>query len=396
MKRLGFVILALIIAAPSLAAPQVRGVTVGELAELLSHARGERDAKLARRLSGLMLTQRVSAARLAQWSSEFRGKHTQQALTELADASAFLDLPASDIATQASPDAASLRQILLRSIDYVNKTNRKLPDFYALRRTTSFENSAASAQDRELACNKLPGLLIPCMSQARANAGRASSGETPFHVAGQFSAIVTYVDGEEIHNGKPDSLSLPRSKLGLVSTGEFGPILTVTLGDALHGKMYWKHWERSDGGLLAVFRYEVPAARSHYIVELPSATDEESVKPAYRGEIAIAPNSGAIYRITMIANPEQENQNLLTAIMVEYGSVVIGGMPYVCPLRAVALSRLVAPDGDAGAHSKKPPPMTRLNDITFTRYHLFRAEVKIVPDAGANPPAPAPSTSPAH
>lgn len=394
MKRLGFFILVVVVAAPSFSAQPVSSVTVGELEELLSRARSERDSKLARRLSALMLTQRVSAARLAQWNSEFRGKHTHEALTELADASAFLDLPSSEIADQASPDAASLQNILLRSIDYVNKTNRKLPNFYALRTTTSFENLAASAQDKQYACN-LPGLLIPCTSQAQASTGHALSGETPFRVAAQFSAIVNYVDGQEFDNGKADNLSLSPSRLGLVSTGEFGPILTVTLGDALHGKIFWKHWEKGAAGLLAVFRYEVPAAQSHYLVELPSTSDEQSVMPAYHGEIAIDPDSGAIYRITMIANPERPKEDLLTAVMVEYGSVVIGGMPYICPVKAVALSRLAAPYG-AGDHSTQSQPMTRLNDITFTRYHLFRAEVKILPDASASSPPAATSPSPAH
>lgn len=377
-----FLLLAAATASPPTASQTVSPLTVDQFAALLSKARNEKDAKLARRLSKLKLTERASAATLAQWDAEFPGKRTRQALAELADASAFLHLPPSEIPNQPAPDAAALRQILVRSIAYVNKTLRKLPDFYALRTTTSFEDQAATIQDRQFKCGP-PGLLLPCPPQVHATS-RAPSGETPLRLAGQFSTTVTYVDGQEVDGSGFDSLSLSLPKLGLVTNGEFGPILTVTLGDALKGEIYWSHWEKGPTGLLAVLRYTVPADQSHYRVTLPGEGGEKPILPAYHGQFAIDPTNGAIYRITVIANPDPSHKNVITAIMVEYSSVVIGGMPYICPVKGVAFSKWLAPYPAADGQSEQPLLVTRLNDITFTRYHLFRSEMKILPDASTN------------
>jgi hypothetical protein len=270
-----------------------------------------------------------------------------------------------------------------------------LPDFYAQRTTTSFEDPAATLQDRNFSCGP-PGLPLPCPSQDRA-ASLAPSGETPLRPAGEFSTTVTYVDGQEVDGSGFDSLSLSLPKLGLVTNGEFGPILTVTLGDALHGNIYWSHWEKGPTGLLAVLRYTVPADQSHYRVTLPDAGDEKPILPAYHGQFAIDPTNGAIYRITVIANPDPSHKDVITAIMVEYTSVVIGGMPYICPVKGVAFSKWLAPYPAAAAQSEQPLLVTRLNDVAFTRYHLFRSEMKILPDASTSPPPSTPSSStPAH
>jgi hypothetical protein len=64
--------------------------------------------------------------------------------------------------------------------------------------------------------------------------------------------------------------------------------------------------------------------------------------------------------------------------MVEYAPVEIGAQTYICPVRGVALSKI--PVVRAGGDAKHPAPVeTRLNDVSFTHYHLFRAETKILP-----------------
>ena len=370
--------LAAAIAAPLRAAQPVMPFNVDQLAQFLARARGQKDAKVAKELSTVEPTQRISVARLAQWEDEFRGRRTRQALTELADASSFLNLPPSDIPDQAPPDLASMRAILVRSIAYVKQTLHKLPDFYALRTTTNYKDPLALLQDQRSLCNS-PGLRSICMADAGEAASAGAVNSTPHLVAGRSHAIVTYVDGEEIdngHRGAASSTSHPLS--GLVTTGEFGPILDVVLGDALNGNVFWSHWEHGPDGLLAVFRYAVPAAKSHYKVTLPTGTGLQSFEPAYHGEIAIDPASGAIYRITVIADPAPPYELIEVSMMVQYGSVIIGGKSYICPLKGVAISRLPTILRLPGWRSPEEVPLTWLNDITFTRYHLFRAQVKIL------------------
>jgi hypothetical protein len=68
--------------------------------------------------------------------------------------------------------------------------------------------------------------------------------------------------------------------------------------------------------------------------------------------------------------------------MVEYGPVVIGEKTYICPTRSVSLSRqrtveLVREWGESfGVYGRFE---TILNDVTFGKYHLFRAESRILP-----------------
>jgi len=390
-----FVILALVIltaelATPALAARPVKPVTVNQLAQILAQARGQKDKKVARELSGLRLTQRISTPRLEQWETEFPGKHVRQALTELSDASAFLALPPSDVPRQAPPDVNSLQHILLRSIAYVNKTLRRLPNFFALRTTAHYEDKPAFLQDRQPLCSN-PSLHAVCLSEASELGTSMAFHNTPLIFAGESHATVTYVDGKEVDNGHSVGAAPPSNpQTGLVTSGEFGPILTVVLGDAVRGQVYWGYWEQGASGLLTVFRYSVPAAKSHYLIALPSGVSTESIKTAYHGEIAIDPAKGTIFRITVVADPRPPHKQIETSLMVQYGSVVIGGKPYICPVKGVATSRMPAQFKFPSERASQPLLITRLNDITFTRYHLFRADIKVLPGNGSHSAAHAP------
>ena len=83
-------------------------------------------------------------------------------------------------------------------------------------------------------------------------------------------------------------------------------------------------------------------------------------------------------------------------ILVEYGNVEIGGRKYVCPLKGPAVaSAAVRPDAEPsqplqfrGMLSEESndyalPVQTLLNEISFDQYHLFRADVRILPATGA-------------
>ena len=72
-------------------------ITVQELEQVLSAAHGKPDAEIARQLSGIELTERLSRARLAHWEARLPGSESRQALLTLADVSQFLDLPASEV-----------------------------------------------------------------------------------------------------------------------------------------------------------------------------------------------------------------------------------------------------------------------------------------------------------
>lgn len=68
---------------------------------------GGSDGDVARQLSHLELTERLSSAKLSHLQKTFHGKKSKTALIDLADASVFLESPAGEIAATAPPDAAA-------------------------------------------------------------------------------------------------------------------------------------------------------------------------------------------------------------------------------------------------------------------------------------------------
>ena len=102
----------------------------------------------------------------------------------------------------------------------------------------------------------------------------------------------------------------------------------------------------------------------------------------YHVEIAVDPQSGASLRLQLQVDLTTTPLSRLD-IMVEYGPVEIGGRKYVCPIRSVSITRVrcvrVLKDWD-DAFMACGPYVTMLNDISFDRYHLFRAKSHMLPD----------------
>src|SRR4051794_16823209 len=116
-------------------------LTVTELEQRLAADHGKSDAEIAQRLSDLELTERLSSASLEKLRAMSPGVKTAQALRILADQSSFLSLPAAEIPAIPAPDVATQRQIMALVVSYVSKTIHQLPNFYATRVTTRFEET---------------------------------------------------------------------------------------------------------------------------------------------------------------------------------------------------------------------------------------------------------------
>jgi hypothetical protein len=70
-------------------------------------------------------------------------------------------------------------------------------------------------------------------------------------------------------------------------------------------------------------------------------------------------------------------------MMVEYGAVGIGGKLYTCPVRGVSISVGDMPRPTRVSVAAGGPEMsevTRLDDVVFSDYHVFRSEMRIVPE----------------
>jgi hypothetical protein len=346
---------------PCAAAP----ISVEKLERWLAAVPGKSDAQIARGLSHVELTQRLDSVKLSHWLSALPGPKSQQALLALADMSAFLDLPPTEIPSTAAPDPATQRPTLSLCQDYIGKTIRQLPNLFATRVTTSYQENLWEHWTPE------SGLIR----------------YQPLHLVGRFSAAVLYRDGgEEVHPDESKRISAPP---GLQTSGEFG-LLGVVLEDALESKLDWSHWEQSASGPVAVYRYSVPAEKSHYEVGSSWVRDTKGNRvvfqkfSAYEGEIVIDPSSGTILRLVLRAVAKPTDPLAKADLLVEYGPIVLAGKTYICPVRGVALS--IGSEKQLFSRQGRPAPhllQTSLNDVAFERYHLFHADAHII--GGFNP-----------
>jgi hypothetical protein len=377
MRKLALLWLLAGIALPAVAA---RNITVEQLELVLVAAHGKADAKVAQQLSGLELTERLSAARLSRWEADLPGPESRRSLVLLADVAAFLDPPAAEIPATPAPDFAAQRRMIALTVDYASKTLHQLPNFFATRDTVRFEDT--------------PQGFRPDTSEIPYQ---------PLHPVGRATDTVLYRDGNEVVDSRAakGNKNQPATQ-GLITTGVFGPVLATVLVDAAQGKLAWSHWEQGAAGPLAVFRFAVPREKSHYEVEFCCVTaDNGSYRvfqqfSGYHGEMAVDPANGAILRLTLEADLKPADKIVRSDILVEYGPVEIGGKTYICPVKSVSISDAPALGSNAfelqryrgGAlleHDSQTAPThlrAMLNDVVFEQYHLFHANARML--AGNN------------
>jgi VWFA-related protein len=312
--------------APEPTAVATHPVSVDELEDMLRGVQGMPDADAARRLSGLELTERLKNIRLSSWKPRLPGTKTWDRLVALADASAFLALPADENPDLAPPDVDAQRQMLSRNVDYLSKTIPRLPNLFATRATVRYDDSR--------------------------QAGATEEDGRSWRMTDTSRATVLYRDGKEVVNldGVKARKRDAKDK-GLVTQGTFGFILYSVFMEAVHSGLSWSHWEQGGAGPEAVFTFAVPKDSSHYDVDFPdplgtSESQHLKHRTGYHGEIAVDPATGAILRLAVAADLDSSSPLVRADIMVEYGPVEIGGKSYICPLKSVSISRLEIPITD--------------------------------------------------
>ena len=398
MRKWTVLLLLAVSAWPAMAA---KSVNVGQVEDLLDKLHGKSDGKVAQELSDLELTERVSPARLAKWEKDFPGSRTHEALIKLADLATFLNPPAEDVVPIPGPDSATQERMLAMAAEYVKTTITRLPNFIATRETTHFEDAPAT-QSPVANAPMMLGMSTRSMRQPVGSPSVSNTELKGLHSTGTASATVTYRDGYEVHDADTEP-GMNRGKLPktLTTMGEFGPILSVVMGDVLRSQATWQRWEKGANEPAAVFQYSVSAEQSNSLVKIPSGGTIEDVYPGYHGEIAIDPATGAILRISVVSELPPPWQAIQTAVLVEYAPVMIGEQSYICPVRGVAFYKAPATNAAAAQQRSAGDVQTQLNDVAFTQYHLFRAKARIVTgeseqgDAPAGSPAAAPPGAPA-
>jgi VWFA-related protein len=352
--------------------PSVRHVTVEQLEQLL---RGVTAEQIAQRLRGddsvfaspgpgtdlskIELTERVSVSKLSDWTAQYKSR----SLIAVADASAFLDPPPAEIPKQPAPDDAAQQHMLGMVMSYLDTTIPKLPDFYATRTTVRYEDTPLFDGDK------------------------ITVNYQPLHVAETSKATVIYRHGNEVvesQGSEPDE----SSNRYLITHGTFGPLLAeVRRALQTPGRMKWVGWESGPGLSLAVFGFEVPMAESTDFEGGCCLPDAEGKNPfrkqaGYRGEIAIDPAEGTILHLQEQFDVRGYVPMDRDEILIDYGPVKIGGKTYFCPVRSVSIARgrsIISLKLWDQSFLSYGPYSTKLNDMRFSNYHVFRAESRILP-----------------
>ncbi len=360
--------------------PALKRVTIEQLKQRIGAASGRRDAELAGELSGEEISGRLDDATLTALEGQAPGPRTIAALVALADESAFQDSGAAESSGEPAPDFNEQERILSSAGDYVNTVMPRLPNFFATRVTSRYEETPEHYD----------------------STGRRRIAYQPLHWVDISKETVLYRNGREIVDpGVERQRKAHAQEAGLATRGTFGSILgAANDAIAIPGGMTWSRWERGAAGSEAVFRYAIPKEKSRFQVGyccLPKGegTGAFHMLAGYHGEVTIDPRSGAILRLTLQADLDA-GEPLARAGMpltrsdlrIEYGPVEIGGKTYICPLHAISIARsrtvkILA--GLPGEFRTFGPFATSLNDVTFDHYHLFRSDVRILsgPDAAA-------------
>ena len=359
-------------------------LTVEQLTKLVAASKTERDSKIAGRLAMMELTERLSAAKLADLESALPGPESRRALVALADKATFLAPPQAELPNLPAPSLEEQREITGKAIEYVKTTLHRLPNLIARRDTIRFEDSPAVL--RSGGVTSPSGIFVPAQ---------------PIHPTGRYSKSVAYRDGEEIDQASGDSKSTASAGLtGLNSVGEFGPVLSAVFGDLPQGKLTWSRWEQNASAPEAVFSFEVPKEASHYEVRFCCIDGAEFRQfVAYHGEITIAPADGTILRLTLITNMRKYDPIKKANLMVEYGPVELGNQKFYCPTRSISVIvapvqtniRRALPGGPTVqttrgsvqiqadiSNPSEAPPQTLLNEVVFDQYHLFASEARVL------------------
>ena len=196
----------------------------------------------------------------------------------------------------------------------------------------------------------------------------------------------------------------------LETRGTFGPILVyvLTATASSSSTLSWERWERGNKGDLAVFSYRVASTDNvpeitYCCLPKGDGTTPYQNKADTYGEFAVNPDTGAIMRIVINADLDEERDPdvplIRSQIMVEYGPVELGGKTYICPQRSVEVSRgrsLRELHEWGMVFSLYSYFETMINDVTFGGYHKFGSEARILPgfDETEETKTPAPSSKP--
>jgi hypothetical protein len=367
MKRLGWILALLIVAAPAWSAN--KKITVQQLKDLLiSWQQAKKaDALVADYLKDVRLTEQMTSGVRISLVQYAPGPSSIEQIKILEGLSAFLPPPASDLPSTPAPDAATQNAILAKAQNYVTSIYMQNPHLTATKQSFRY-------QDDEGNMSTTPGIYD----------------NAPNIAIRQLEINSDTIDSDQGVEKTPNKKERTQ-RTGLISDGGPGPSLGVVLQEATAaGKLAWLRWETVDGRPAAVFSFAVEKKKSRVEVNFccfpHSDTETDIAAPGevpipgnewrpfrksigYHGEIFIDPEKGNVLRLIFRADLKPTDFVHQDDIRTDYGTVIAASRNYFLPIDSFILTEVV-PNGDISVARY------------FARHALFKATYQNYQPAG--------------
>jgi len=315
---------------------------------------GKDDEQISTWLKDVELTEQLPPADRKALAHSLQGPRCTEQLLYLDGRSAFLEPPAADLPSEPAPDAAAQKAILDTALDFAEKSNAQSPHLTVTRLSARFQDSTVNTSSS-------PGLVM--------------NANYPYAMLSDARPEMVEID-KGVEKTAPSKAKTHWGSNGLISEGDPTPGISALLQSAVaSGKIDWLRWELSDGKKLAVFNFAVEKKKSHYNVNYccfpqtdtassvatpgtfsPSPGQIQSVtswKPfkktvGYHGRFYIAPDTGAVVRVLLIADMKTSDFVRQEATRVDYGTFSVDGKEFRLPVNSYIFND-IAPNGDDSA-----------------------------------------------
>jgi hypothetical protein len=370
MKRLGWLLIIMLSAAPAWCAKKI---TVAELEQMLNTLRDQKksDAEAANALKQVELTEEISRARMNSFATLVAGPLSTEQVYVLEARSATLPPPVADLPATPAPDVAAQKAILDKASDYVSKTYSQLPSLTATKTTVRFQDNVEAAA---------PSSGIQGSAKDISVASGFVSAFQYIHYINSAESAVTSAHGAEQPATEKDKTPWGANKMIVITDPD--PSLGVVFSEAYDsGTIKFLRWQTVNGKPAAVFTFEVPKKKAHYPVDVCCFPDVDAAGKAnfssaalggggvsgnfqtttswhpykasvpFHGQLFIDPNTGVVVRMITFADLKQTEVVHQADTRIDYAPVTVDGKPLVVPTNTYVATEVV-PNGDSGSAGK--------------------------------------------
>jgi hypothetical protein len=265
-------------------------------------------------LQHVKLTQKLEIRDVENLQGRGAGARTLQALRKLSEDSASLAAappPPEPPPPTPPPSPEELKAILAAMKEYALNYTKNLPNYV-------------------------------CVQITRRRIEPTQSGYLP--EGDEVQELLSFVDGKESYkveaiNGKSESNKKHEELGGVVSSGEFGRLMSGIFDPESGTEFHWDHWATLRGPLMYVFGYSVPKSNGYSMYHDESKREYTS---AYKGLVYFDVQAKVISEIQMeTVDIPADFPIHEVKIKLDYAPTKISGQEYILPYRFELTSKEV-------------------------------------------------------